>query len=1354
MRQFFWRFLICLAPCIWAGWVTGAAVDKYLRGQSGGFKLGVDLVGGTILVYEIDTRKSLEDNKAGKSTDATTLAEALKRRIDPNDLYNIVIRPAGGEGRVEIVLPTGGAHRTRIAEENWDNEVLKYFQKKYKLNDLEVGRGRVNELAETIHLRLSEEIWENKLFKAQPAWDDLLKKAQSKEDWVVLQTKPEVAKELFKLPAGDLKQFVEFVRRSVGGTTTDNLVELWVKDQAWKDLLENARKKWPELQQHATEMDRIPRDSYEQLVTFIQAKGNVINQAAISALEPLMGKQFIAENSKQFNKRKEIVDFIEANYGPSLDEITKEIQERYRQSGATRDLTLEEVQRIKDLVARVGSLEFRILANSTDDAKAIEDAKKLINQTAQPEELKKLGQEGRLPPAPMNADGKPEFYTLKLPRNQKSRVSYSWVELGKQERRQLGLDNAAQNDAKRNKFWNQMAGVNRGKAMQLEEPSSTRGKKILQGALFYSRECKDRNLPEAERTEKKIEYFVLARNPETINPDDLLETRLTSKIDGRYLRNAYADRTGVSPAVHFTFNNTGGELFGTLTRKNVPSGEGSEETQVKRHLAIVLDGQVTSAPTINSEIRSQGQITGNFTIREVNDLVNILRGGALPASLKPQPVSESTMGPGLGQDTINNGLFGVVIALAAVVLFMLIYYRFSGFVASVALMANLLLTVGFMVAVQATFTLPGLAGLVLSLGMAVDANVLIYERLREERERGATLALAIRNAYDRALPTIIDTHMTSIFTAIVLYVVGNDQLKGFGVSLTAGLVISLFTSLYITRFMFDFWLHMGWLKKLSMLRFFAQPDIDFMAVRKYWFTATIVLSILGVSMFVARLPNDLNIDFIGGTAYTGQLSKNVGIAQLREFVSKENQDRLLEIEPGEGARPKVTEDKDSDGLRFQVVYLNPDKTTEARVVQLANKPDGIGPSEREEEVARRLSTLPDASVEQLFLSAVDQPKDDKEQDRSKSPYFKIRTSERETEIVQTVLDRLLREKKGNDYSSVMRRVYVWASPLEKKGTRLYFYKDEPPKDFDPSKEYRKDAKEQIPVDYASPSFVKTLFTREMLDRFGKKDREELPLTFGVDGEGKSRDGRFQSMTLEFNEDLKPDQVEKVQAALAKTLTEFSKRPQPDSLENFDSQLSAETRIRAMWAIVASWGAILLYLWFRFGSWTFGLAAVLCLIHNLAFIVGVVAACHYIYDTWIGSILLLDDFKFDLTAVAALLTMVGYCVNDTIVIFDRIREVRGKNPDLTPQMINDTINQTLSRTLVTSVSVFLVVLVLYIIGGPGVHLFSFIIMLGVLIGTYSSIYVASPLLLILGEGTRGKARARVRQQQPQPEGASA
>jgi SecD/SecF fusion protein len=236
------------------------------------------------------------------------------------------------------------------------------------------------------------------------------------------------------------------------------------------------------------------------------------------------------------------------------------------------------------------------------------------------------------------------------------------------------------------------------------------------------------------------------------------------------------------------------------------------------------------------------------------------------------------------------------------------------------------------------------------------------------------------------------------------------------------------------------------------------------------------------------------------------------------------------------------------------------------------------------------------------------------------------------------------------------------------------------------------------------------------------------------------------MRLELSE---PVDGTKLEAVLKRSQEEAAARPQPERLEVFDSQLAQDTQLRAMYAILASWAAILLYLWFRFGNWTFGLAAVLCLIHDLFFTLGIIAFCHYIHAFWPGlaSFLKIQDFKIDLPAVAALLTLVGYSVNDTIVVFDRIREVRGKNPLLTPQMINDSVNQTLSRTLLTSFATWLVVIVLYLGGGEGVHLFAFVMVIGVIVGTYSSIYIASPLLLIFGEGAKPSARQQQSEAQP-------
>ena len=618
-----------------------------------------------------------------------------------------------------------------------------------------------------------------------------------------------------------------------------------------------------------------------------------------------------------------------------------------------------------------------------------------------------------------------------------------------------------------------------------------------------------------------------------------------------------------------------------------------------------------------------------------------------------------------------------------------------------------------MVIVQATFTLPGLAGLVLMLAMAVDANVLIYERLREERDRGATLALAIRNGYDRAFPTIIDTHLSSIFTAIVLYAVGNDQLKGFGVSLTAGLVISLFTSLYMTRLLFDIWLAKGWLHKLSMFRLFSRPNIDFMAIRYYWFTATIVLTIFGLTVFLVRGEQGLNIDFVGGTLYGGRLKEGEArdITEIRKLLSEQRQDQLLQAE---------VRQTDTEGRQFEITFAGGDPSQRTQIIDLANKAEGDTIEQRQETIKQRVKeTLADWSVEQIFLST-------EPSEGAKSRFFIIRTREKEPDLVQMAINRLLSEQdpQTGQWKSLLEKISLSEIAVNGRRATLKFSNN------------------------ASPGYVKTLIERE----FSRQEiKEEHPVE--VIGKGASEDGRYKEMEVEFTEAAHKAMGDGgLKKVLDNVKNAFENRPQPDRLETFDKQLAADTQERAAYAVLASWLAILLYLWFRFGNWTFGLAAVLCLVHDLFFTMGIIAFTHYIHH-WapgLASFLLLQDFKIDLPAVAALLTLVGYSVNDTIVVFDRIREVRGKNPDLTPQMINDSVNQTLSRTLLTSFITWLVVIVLYIFGGEAIRLFAFVMVVGVVVGTYSSIYIASPLLLIFGEGRRPSA-LRERRPQPQPEG---
>jgi SecD/SecF fusion protein len=400
-----------------------------------------------------------------------------------------------------------------------------------------------------------------------------------------------------------------------------------------------------------------------------------------------------------------------------------------------------------------------------------------------------------------------------------------------------------------------------------------------------------------------------------------------------------------------------------------------------------------------------------------------------------------------------------------------------------------------------------------------------------------------------------------------------------------------------------------------------------------------VLTILGAALFIYRLDKGgLNIDFEGGTAYTGQLTRPMSISELRERLEKD-------------------------------------------------------------------STLPDLSPTI---------------EGSEGRRFAVRTTERDAvKVQQDINDRL-----GDD----LKKIYLTKYQVAPDGKAATLEFSASPAGGD--------------ADFASPSQLTTLLGREFKKYDVRASGFQVVRPQDKAKEDPQGQGRYSELTVQLNDPLDRAKFEQV---LKDTQEQFARFPQPERLENFDTQLAANTKERAMYAILASWAALLLYLWFRFGSWTFGAATVLCLIHDLFFTLGMIAACHYIHGTFVGRLLGLQDFKIDLPSVAALLTLVGYSVSDTIVVFDRIREVRGKNPLLTPQMINDSVNQTLSRTLLSSLTVWLVVVVLYAFGGEGVHLFAFVMVVGVIVGTYSSIYIASPLLLMFGEGTPAKTASRA----PQP-----
>lgn len=277
-----------------------------------------------------------------------------------------------------------------------------------------------------------------------------------------------------------------------------------------------------------------------------------------------------------------------------------------------------------------------------------------------------------------------------------------------------------------------------------------------------------------------------------------------AQVSGRYLKDARVgqDENGM-PSVSFEFDGEGANTFGRVTEENIG-----------KQLAIVLDKKIQSAPVIRSKISDRGQITGNFSYEEAKDLVVILRAGALPAEITY--LEERTVGPSLGADSIRAGVTASILGFMAIVVFMVIYYKWSGFVANFALLLNGILLLGAMSYFKFTLTLPGIAGIALTLGMAVDANVLIYERIREEMRLGRTIKSAVQMGFSRAFATILDSNVTTLIAGVVLFQFGTGSVKGFAVTLSIGLIISMFTAVFVSRVIFDLRLASRKIKKLSI----------------------------------------------------------------------------------------------------------------------------------------------------------------------------------------------------------------------------------------------------------------------------------------------------------------------------------------------------------------------------------------------------------------------------------------------------------------------------------------------------------------------------------------------------------
>ena len=771
------------------------------------------------------------------------------------------------------------------------------------------------------------------------------------------------------------------------------------------------------------------------------------------------------------------------------------------------------------------------------------------------------------------------------------------------------------------------------------------------------------------------------RDGETVKEFFVVFEQKKYRVTGEYLTKAYetTDETG-SPAVGFLFNTTGGFLFQKLTSANRPR----KTDDFMRRLAVLLNEEIHSAPNLRETISTSGQISGRFSREEIDELTSVLNAGALEVPIQKEPISEFSISPLLGHDVQEKGKWAIIWAAAVVLVFMLVYYLFAGMVANMCLVLNLILVLGAMALIDATFTLPGLAGLVLTIGMAVDANVLIFERIREEANRGSSLRMAIQNGFARAFTTIVDANVTTLITAVVLYMIGTDQVRGFAVTLFIGIVMSMFTALYIGRLVFDVFERKRWLTSVKMLSIVGATRLDFIGKKAIAAVCSVALIIVGMGTVLVRGEDNLDIDFSGGAMVTFELVE----------------------EPG---KPVPTID-------------------EIRNV-LQNQPD-LGSSITLE----RLTTL-----------------DELEKGIEAGNRYRLRSKEQDVNRVESAVNEALT---GAGYHLLF--VTMEFGPIveiPKAGSGV----DPAKKDDDNSgaekkaEDGEKDQASPAPDDeYAGGHQVELAFSNEvkettiamyladklddlkLADGGAKYEKpESLFAVAGAEGSGiKAREGetrQYDKMLLKARPDLEKSDLS---AALKNMQHMMATSPIFEEVNSFASSVATEMQQSAVMAMLASLVAIVAYIWFRFQRITFGLAAVAALVHDVLVVLGMVALASYLSGTGIGKMLLLYDFKINLPMVAAFMTIVGYSLNDTIVVFDRIREVRGKNPALTEDMVNRSLNQTLARTLLTSLTTLIVVGILYAIGGEGIHGFAFCLVMGVLVGTYSSIFVASPVLLWL------------------------
>lgn len=581
------------------------------------------------------------------------------------------------------------------------------------------------------------------------------------------------------------------------------------------------------------------------------------------------------------------------------------------------------------------------------------------------------------------------------------------------------------------------------------------------------------------------------------------------------------------PAVSMSMNNDGARRWAQLTKQNIG-----------RSIAIVLDGYVYSAPNVNNEITGgNSQITGHFTPEEAKDLANVLKSGKMPAPA--HIVQEDIVGPSLGQASINAGIMSFVVALILLMAYMCTMYGFiPGMVANGALVLNLFFTLGILSSFQAALTMSGIAGMVLTLGMAVDANVLIYERTKEELRAGKTVKKALADGYSNAFSAIFDSNLTSIITGIILFNFGTGPIRGFATTLIIGILISFFTAVFMTRLFYEHFMSKDKLLNLTFSssiskNLMANVHFDFMGRNKLWMTITGAALVVCIAFLSIRGLSQ-SIDFTGGRNFKVQFENQVEPEQVRELISS--------------------------------------KFGDANVSVIAIGTDGK---------TVRISTN-----------------------------YRI-------------------EEEGNNVDSEI---------------EAYLYET-----------------------------LKPLLT------------QNITLETFIDRENHTGGSIISSQKV-------------------------------------GPSIADDIKVSAIWSVVLALIAIGLYILFRFRNIAYSIGSVAALACDTIIILGLYSICW----GWMPF-----SLEIDQTFIGAILTAIGYSINDKVVIFDRVREFFGLYPKRNKlQLFNDSLNTTLARTINTSLSTLIVLLCIFILGGDSIRSFAFAMILGVVFGTLSSLFVASPIAYMM------------------------